>query len=146
MQTALGSFMIGFQMSNYEMIGSRNLNNRVSCYFIKDASYLDEGDSASTAELVRYQQLQFDLYELSARILRKKFFEERKRLMLKGANVLQEETSAEQSKLIAQIEKETLHGTKMEEVLRWELIVDQKLDSLSMYCKTCKPIKKKEKK
>ena len=143
MQTVLGNFVVGFQMSTYEMMGSRNLNQRVSCYFVKDASYLDEGDSVSTSELLRYQQLQFNVYELCARNLRQKFIEERKRLLREGASVLYEEASAEQSRLFAQIEKETLHGSKMDEVLIWDSIVDQKLDSLSMYCKACKPKKKR---
>ena len=82
-QTVLGSFFVGFQVANYTLMTTKNLNKAVSCYFQKDASYIDKGDSVSTAELLRYQQLIFNTYEINARYLRQKFFEERKRLLWK---------------------------------------------------------------
>lgn len=141
-QTVLGNFFIGFQIDNYSLMFSKNLNKYVSCYFQKDASYIDEGDSVLTKKLLRYQQLIFDTYELSARKLRQKFYEEKKRLMAEVPNKLQEEVLAENTRLLSRIERETSHGINEIEIEKWELWTNNELTILADYCKTCKPKKK----
>ncbi len=138
-QTICGSFYLGYEISNYEMLISRNLNHTISCYFQKDASYIDKGDPDATAGLLKYQQLQFNLNELEARILRKKLVDEKSRLRKEGIEQLHQEASAETVQIFSIIEKETNHGSRWDELDRWQIIIAQKLDSLSTFCKTCTP-------
>ncbi|WP_421918347.1 hypothetical protein [Marinifilum sp.] len=145
-QTILSSFTIGFQVANYSLITSRNLNRTVSCYFQKDASYIDNGDPSSTSELIRYQQLLFDLYELSARNLRKKFFVERKRLLWEGSTVLYEEVTSEQTRLIAKVDRETEHGNNLTKLAEWEATIAEELKRLSDFSKDGRPKREKKKK
>jgi len=72
MQTATGSFSVTYEMGGINLITTRNLNKNVSTTFQKDASYIDKGNKESTARLLKYQQLIFNLYELQARNSRKK--------------------------------------------------------------------------
>jgi hypothetical protein len=144
-QTVSGSFYVEYEVGGLSLITTRNLNENVKCYFQKDASYIDDGDDASTQRLIRYQQLIFDLYELQARNLRKQFFEERKRLLTKGPAILWEEVSAENAKLVAKMESETNHGSELNKIIEWEQVVKSELEKLAMYCKTCIPKKNKRK-
>jgi hypothetical protein len=146
MQTVLGSYSVVFQVSGYNIVASRNLNKYVSCYFQKDASYLDDGDSIAIAELLRYQKLTFDIYELNARYLRQRFFNERKRVLLEGTSKLREEVSAEHSRLLARVDKETKHGNDTYRVRKWELWIKSELERLGDFCKECRPVKKKKEK
>ncbi|MEN8115416.1 MAG: hypothetical protein ABFS16_00435 [Bacteroidota bacterium] len=144
MQTVSGSFFVEYEIGGLNLISTRNLNKNVSCYFQKNASYFDDGDVASVKRLLRYQQLIFNLYELQARKLRQKFFEERQRLLLKGPATLWEEVSAEHVKIIAKVENETNHGYVSSEITKWETWTNKELEKLEEFCKTCKPKKKKK--
>ena len=145
MQTASGSFYVEYEMQGLNLVITRNLNKNVSCYFQKDASYIDEGTEEATARLLRYQQLIFNLYEIQARNLRKKFFEERKRLLTKGPSELHKEAYAEHAKLLSQIESDTFNGTLDSEIDKWMTWSLEELEKLGDFCKTCKPKKKKRK-
>ncbi|MCY1720867.1 hypothetical protein OU798_10960 [Prolixibacteraceae bacterium Z1-6] len=145
MQTVSGSFYVAYEMGGINLLTNRNLNSYVSCYFQKDASYIDDGDETSTKRLLRYQQLIFNLYELQARKLRQKFFEERTRLLTKGAGSLYNEVAAEHARLVSEIEGGTNHGYSSDETTEWLEWTDQELKKLADYCKECKPQKKKRK-
>ena len=127
------------------MVLTRNLNENVSCYFQKDASYLDEGTEDGTARLLKYQQLNFNLYEIQARNIRKKFFEERKTLLTKGPSELHQQAYAEHAKLISKVENETFNGTLDSEIDKWMKWSLEELERLGDFCKTCKPVKNKNK-
>jgi len=144
-QAASGSFYVEYKIGGLNLITSRNLNKNVTCYFQKDASYIDDGDEASTQKIIRYQQLLFDLYELQARNLRKKFFEERKTVLTKGPAQLREEVDSEHAKLISKVESETNQGSESQKTKEWEEWVKNELEVLADFCKTCKPKKKKRK-
>lgn len=142
-QTVYGSYYIGLELHNYELWFKKNLNNNVYCYFQKDASYFDAGDSATTTLLLRYQQLIFDIYELDTRKLRQKFYTDKKRLRAQsGPNIMLEEALADNAKTISKIEKETRNGTLVREIEKWEAWVKSELDKLSDFCQDCKPKKK----
>ena len=144
-QSATGSFYVEYEIGGMNLITNRNLNKNVSCYFQKDESYIDDGDDDSTQKIIRYQQLLFDIYELQARNLRKKFFEERKTILTKGPSVLREEVASEHATLLSKVESETNEGSELLKIEKWEGWVKNELKVLADYCKTCKPKKKKQK-
>lgn len=146
MQTASGSFYVEYETGGLNLVLNRNLNENVSCYFQKDASYIDNGTEEATARLLRYQQLVFNLYEIQARNIRKKFFEERKQLLTKGPSGLHQEAYAEHAKLLSKVESDTFNGTLDSEIDKWMNWSLEELEKLSDFCKTCKPIKKKKNK
>lgn len=143
MQTVSGTFYVAYEMGGMNLITTRNLNKNVSCYFQKDASYIDKGNKADTKLMLRYQQLIFNIYELQARNLRRKFFDERTRLLTKGPGVLHQEALTEHEKLLAQVESETNNGHRSEVISEWLIWTKDELEKLSDFCKTCKPRKKK---
>ncbi len=144
MQTISGSYYVEYEMGGLNLIANRNLNSYVTCYFQRDASYIDDADEANTTRMLSYQQLIFNLYELQARKLRQKFFDERKRLLTKGAGTLYNEVAADHARLVSEIESETNHGYSSDEITKWLAWTDQELEKLSDFCKTCKPQKKKK--
>nr|WP_319512639.1 hypothetical protein [uncultured Draconibacterium sp.] len=145
MQTASGSFYVEYETGGLNLVMNRNMNENVSCYFQKDASYIDEGTEEATARLIRYQQLIFNLYEIQARNLRKKFFEERKTMLTKGPSELHQQAYADHAKLLSQVESDTFNGTLDSEIDKWMKWSLEELDNLGDFCKTCKPKKKKRK-
>lgn len=138
-----GSFYVSYEMGGFSLITTRNLNKYVSCYFQKDESYIDKADDATTNRLLRYQQLIFNIYELQARNLRKKFFVERTRLLTKGPGILREEAATEHAELLSKVEDETSNGYRSEVITKWLHWTDLELEKLSNFCKTCKPKKQK---
>lgn len=141
-QTVSGTFYVAYEMGGLNLITNRNLNKYVSCYFQKDESYIDKGNKADTKLMLRYQQLIFNLYEIQARNLRRKLFDERTRLLTKGVSVLHQESLAEHNKLLKQVEEETNKGLRSEVISEWIIWAEEELEKLSDFCKTCKPRKK----
>lgn len=146
MQSATGSFSVKYEVGGINLITTRNLNKNVSATFQKDASYFDKGDEKSTLRLLKHQQLIFNLYELQARNLRKKFFEERTHLLTKGPSELHQAVLAEHNRLLSEIESDTFHGSITEEIEKWNTYVLQEIETLNEFCKECKPSKKKKNK
>ncbi len=145
MQTASGSFSVEYATGGLNLVLNRNMNENVSCQFQKDASYMDDGTEEATARLLRYQQLIFNLYEIQARNMRKKFFEERKTMLTKGPSELHHQAYAEHAKLLSQVESDTLNGTLDPEIDKWMQWSLEELDKLGDFCKTCNPKKKQRK-
>lgn len=145
MQTASGSFYVEYETGGLNLVMNRNMNENVSCRFQKDASYIDDGTAEATARLLHYQQLIFNLYEIQARNLRKKFFEERKTMLTKGPSELHRKVYAEHAKLLSQVGSDTFNGTLDSEIERWMKWSLEELDNLGDFCKTCNPKKKKRK-
>ncbi|WP_372650208.1 hypothetical protein [Draconibacterium sp.] len=145
MRTASGSFSVEYETGGLNLVMNRNMNENVSCHFQKDASYIDDGAEEATARLLRYQQLIFNLYEIQARNIRKKFFEERKTMLTKGPSELHEQAYAEHAKLLSQVESDTFNGTLDSEINKWMKWSLEELDKLGDFCKTCNPKKKNRK-
>ncbi|MFV0590743.1 MAG: hypothetical protein ACK5M7_05115 [Draconibacterium sp.] len=143
MQSVSGSFSVSYEFAGLSLITTRNLNQYVHANFQKDASFIDRADDATTKRLLAYQQLIFNVYELEARKLRKKFFDERGKLLTKGPGTLYQEVTAEHSKLLGKVESETFQGASMDEIMRWNDWVLKELEKLNDFCKDCKPSKKK---
>lgn len=145
MQSASGSFSVSYEFGGLSLITTRNLNAFVHCNFQKDASYFDNADEIATQRMLAYQQLIFDVYELEARNVRKRFFEERSRLLTKGPGVIYQEVAAEHARLLSRVEEETFHGSNADEIARLANWVSNEMDKLSDYCIDCKPEKKRKK-
>ncbi len=144
MQSVSGSFSVSYEMGGINVITTRNLNKNVSATFQKDASYIHKGNEEATHRLVRYQQLIFNLYELQARKLRKKFFEERAQLLTKGPSKLHQQVYAEHTRLLSEVEADTFHGSSSQEIEKWNTRILQEIEKLNDFCKACKPRKKKK--
>ncbi|WP_163323551.1 hypothetical protein [Draconibacterium mangrovi] len=145
MQTASGSFSVEYETGGLNLVMNRNMNESVSCHFQKDASYIDDGTEEATARLLRYEQLIFNLYEIQARNIRKKFFEERKTMLTKGPSELHLQAYAEHAKLLSRVESDTFNGTLDSEIDKWMKWSLEELDKLGDFCKTCNPKKKNRK-
>ncbi|MEM9936871.1 MAG: hypothetical protein AAF824_24800 [Bacteroidota bacterium] len=96
--------------------------------------------------LLKYAQTTFDLSELSARKLRKKFYENRMGLSAGKAEIYYSEVSAEMSALLSRYAKETDFGNIPEKQDEWEAYIQELLAEYADFCKDCKPPKKKKKK
>ena len=145
MESASGSFSVSYEFGGLSLITTRNLNSFVHCNFQKDASYFDRADDETTQRMLAYQQLIFDVYELEARNLRKRFFEERTRLLTKGPGDIYQEVASEHAKILSKVESETFHGSSPEEIARWSSWVHEEINKLSDFCLDCKPSRKKKK-
>ena len=145
LQSASGSFSVSYEFGGLSLITTRNLNSFVHCNFQKDASYFDKADETATKRMLAYQQLIFNMYELEARNLRQRFFDERTRLLTKGPGEIYQEVAAEHARQLAKVESDTFHGSNIEEIRRWNEWVLEEIEKLSDFCIDCKPSKKKKK-
>ena len=142
-QTIYPSTFIEYQFANYQVMFG-NTNKVVSCSFQPLSSWLDDGPA--TEMLLRYAQATFDLSELSARKLRKKFHENRMTLNATKAEMYYSEVSEEMTALISRYAKETDFGNIQEKQDEWEAYLQELLAEYANFCKGCKPPKKKKKK
>jgi hypothetical protein len=140
-QTVQGHTTIEYQIMNYDMMFSNNFNKNVTCYFYPNASWIDSGES--TDQLLKYAQNVFDIYEWMARELRKRFRENKSQLIAGKHNEIYNQVTKEFAEIQSQFEKETNHGTNEDKQNEWITKINAKIDSLSDYCKTCKPKKSK---
>lgn len=144
LQASSGSFSVSYEIGGLNLITTRNLNKNVVAQFQKDASYIDKADEETTKRMLDYQQLIFNLYELQARKLRQKFFEERGTILTKGPGELYEVVSTEHNKLLAKVQSETFYGASLEEIEKWNQWTLQEIEKLGEFCKDCKPKKKRK--
>ncbi len=142
-QTIFPSTFIEYQFANYQVMFG-NSNKVISCSFQPLSSWLDEGPA--TEMLLKYAQANFDLSELSARKLRKKFYENRMTLNAAKAEMYYSEVSEEMTALISRYAKETDFGNIQEKQDEWEVYIQELLAEYADFCKSCKPPKRKKKK
>lgn len=141
------SFDFEFSMSGYEFMFTKNFNDKVDCYFARNAALLVAPDSSIANDLLSFAQYEFDLSELYARKLRKNLYEN------KGAfssydffREYFEEIQNEYVQRYTQAGKETDMGRDKEKLNELHKKVLNEIKELSEYCKACKPTKKKRKK
>lgn len=142
-QTIYLSHLLEYSFQGYSVLFS-NLNGNVSNYFLPESSWLDKG--SITDQLLRSAKLGWDLNEIAARKLRKKFHENRLKIGASSANEFYLAIDAENAELLSQYNRETNFGSDEEKHLEWEIRVRQLLEEYSAFCKGCKPPKKKRKK
>jgi hypothetical protein len=140
-QTVQGHTFIEYKFSNYELLGSKNFNKNVTCYFLKTASWIDKGEN--TGKLLGYAQAVFDMNEWMARELRKRFRENKKLLLAGKQNEIYEKLAAEFANIQSRYSKETEYGSIQSTQMEWETKIEDELTKLADYCKTCKPARRK---
>lgn len=140
-QTVQGHTTIEYQFKNYELMGSKNFNKNVTCYFFRTASWIDKGEK--TDKLLRYAQTVFDMHEWMARELRKRFRENKKQLLAGKQNEIYEQLATEFADIQSRYSKETDYGAIESKQVEWAARIKNELTMLADYCKTCKPAKKK---
>ena len=134
-----------FYMSNAEFMFTKNFNSKVSCKFKRDAAVLTAPDSESVKSLINFARFEFDLSELYARKLRKKLYEEKQTFSnVSYMKPLSEENQAAYAKEHGQAGKITDLGRQAEKLSELHQIVLQEIETLSDFCRTCKPAKKKK--
>lgn len=134
-----------FYMSNAEFMFTKNFNAKVSCNFKRDAAVLTAPDSDSVKYLIDFARFEFDLSELYARKLRKKLYEEKQAFSnVSYMKPLSEENQAAYAKQHGQASQITDLGRKTEKLSELHQMVLQEIETLSDFCKNCKPSKKKK--
>jgi hypothetical protein len=139
------SIDFSFYMTNYEFAFTKNFNSKVRCLFNPDAASLVAPDSLQAETLLNFSRFDFDLCELYSRKLRKKLYEEKR--AFSNVNYFRpyyDEIKSEHAKRHAQAVQDTDIGRNREVLAHLHRIVLDEIDSLTNYCKTCKPQKKKK--
>jgi hypothetical protein len=136
-----------FHMSTYEFMFTKNFNSKIKCSFNKKAAIIIAHDSLTARQLVEIGQYEFDLCELYTRRFRKELNE--KKEAFSNFNFyepifkkLQEEMNAQNARII----KKTDLGLKKDLLKAEHMKVLDQINSLSDYCFSCKPPKKKKRK
>jgi hypothetical protein len=143
-QTIRPTFLVQIaSMMSYEILFGKNFNDKVNCYLISSSSWLDEGERS--AQLLRYAQMAFNIYELTARKLRKDMFDNRGKLNPTKLDEFYKKNFDEGTQLESLMAKETNFGSNNESSAVWEEKIKVHLAEYADFCKTCKPEKKKSK-
>lgn len=139
------TFDFSFYMANIQFALTKNFNRYVSAYYVPNLSWMEDGEL--TEQLLLMANLDFDLVELYARKFRKKMFETKN----VGSNVnfynsIHAEINKEYSDRQLVMQSELNNQSDIEAYLIAETEkVNQEIESLSGFCKSCKPKKKKRK-
>ncbi|SEG06610.1 hypothetical protein [Flavobacterium urumqiense] len=132
------------QMSNIEFMFTKNFNSKVSSTFKRESASIIATDTITAERMVKFAQYEFDLSELYARKLRKDLY------VNKGTfsdisflqplyDVIQKEYVEEHG----EASKKTNLGQKKDILKKLNDDVLIRIQELSDFCKTCKPLKKK---
>lgn len=133
-----------FSMSNLEFSFTKNFNAKVSNVFKRNASAIVALDTENAENIVKFANYQFDLSELYARKFRKRIFEEK--ATFSGVHFFKpiyDAIQEEFSKRLTNASKETDLGRKSEKLNVLHQEVNHEIESLSDFCKECKPKRKK---
>jgi hypothetical protein len=131
-------------MSSYEFMFTKNFNGKVTTTFNKEAALLIAPDLEIAKYLINFAQFEFDLTELYSRKLRKRIFDEKGAFSnFNFANAIYEEIQKELTLRHANIAKSTDIGRQKDTLEEEHKSILIEIESLSDYCKTCKPKKGK---
>lgn len=134
-----------YQMSNYEFMFTKNFNSKIAATFTPSVSYYISPDKESLVALLSFGQLTFDLSELYARKLRQKIFEEKNTFSNAGFfNPIYQEIQKEMAERQADLATKTDIGRSKEKLQEEHKLILDEINSLSDFCKSCKPKKKKK--
>lgn len=142
-QTVQGHITIEYQIANVEILASNNFNKNVTNYFYRTASWIDKGENAE--KLLKYAQTIFDINEWMARRLRVSFRENKGHLLSGKQNEIYEQLAKEFAEIQSQYSRDTDYGSIDEKQVQWENRINENLNLLADFCKSCKPTKKKSK-
>lgn len=141
----VATFDFNYQMANIQFIMTKNFNKYVTSYYIPNNSWIEKGEL--TDQIFKMANLDFDILELFARKFRKQMFENKRA----GSNTnfyqqLFNEVNKEYTAFTASLNSEIVSSENVDELLsKYSSQVNLEIESLSDYCKACKPKKKKKK-
>lgn len=134
-----------FHMTNAEFMFTKNFNQKVSCYFNRSAASIVAPDSLFAEDLVNFARYEFDLAELYARKLRKRLNEEKGTFSdVSFFKPVYEQIHGEFNERHSNAGRITDLGRNRQALAALHQEVNQELTALSVYCKMCKPPKKKK--
>ena len=134
-----------FAMTNAEFMFTKNFNSKVNCRFKRGAASLVSPDSVSAIDLLNFSRFDFDLNELYARKFRKKLYEEKAAFSnISFFRPIYDEIEREFSESRTMAGKQTELGRNKEKLIELHQEVSKEIQTLSDFCKTCKPPKKKK--
>jgi hypothetical protein len=134
-----------FYMTNAEFMFTKNFNSKVNCVFNRSAAALVAPDSLYANDLLHFARYQFDLSELYARKLRKKLYEEKGTFSsISFFQPVYDQIQRDFTEQYTQAGKATDLGHNKEKLEELHKEVLREIDTLSEFCKDCKPIKKKK--
>ena len=136
-----------FQMSSYEFMFTKNFNSKVRTTFNKAAASIIAPDSSLAFQLLKFGQYSFDLTELYSRKFRKELYLQKGTFSNAGFfKPIFEKLQIEMNETNARVLKESELGKNRKILEKEHQLVLAEIESLSDFCKDCKPPKKKKKK
>jgi hypothetical protein len=134
-----------FHMSSAQFMFTKNFNAKVRTIFNKSAASISAPDSVYAEQLVRFGRYNFDLTELYSRKFRKELYEQ------KGAfsnasffRPIYDKLQIEMNNTNARVLKESELGKNKELLDNEHKLILVEIETLSGFCKECKPPKKKK--
>ncbi len=134
-----------FAMSTYEFMFTKNFNSKVNCTFNKKAAALVAPNDSIAKRLIQYAQYEFNLNELFTRKFRQQLF--LKKGMFPSAKFFQPVfDSLQQQFNLREVTagKQTNYGEDSAKLNELNTDVLKEINSLSDFCKTCKPKRNKD--
>lgn len=126
-------FYIGYSVSGFDFF-SKNFNQKVQNVMFVNASWIDK-NSDDIKNLLRFQQILFDMSEVYAREFRKRLLLNRKQIS-KGTQIVEQinnDVMREFSEERAHFVKESQGGTKTEVYDKWEQNIKERLQSMHLF-------------
>ena len=140
------TFDFEYVMNAVEFMMTKNFNDKVDCYFLRNNAVLIAPDSVMAYDLLAFAQYTFDLSELYARKLRKSLYENKN--AFSKYNFYKEYFDKMQNDYVREYSdagKMTNLGRDRKKLNELHRKVLKEIDDLSQFCKTCKPKKNRKK-
>lgn len=142
---AASTINFSYQMSNYEFMLTKNFNSKVSTTFNRTASFIIAADSTTENKLINFAQAEFDLQELYARKFRKSMFENKKAFSDPGFyQKLYDQVMEDYTVKVSELSQLTNLGMAETRLAEQHKQILDEINTLSEFCKECKPKKKKK--
>lgn len=126
-------FSMNYSVTGFDFL-TKNFNQKVKNIMYKNASWLNENVS-DKQNLIRFQQILFDLSEIYARKFRKRLLINRKKIT-KGIHIvetLNNQITKEFTEERAKFEKESNEGSIIEVYEKWEKKIESELNALNEF-------------
>ncbi len=138
---------LSYQMANLQFAFTKNFNSYITAYYTPENSWMESGES--TRYLLACANIQFDLAELHARKFRKRIFENKKAASNQNFfnthyNQVSNEMNDRQSQFMSEMNAAGYDWNAV--YLKWDQTINEEINLLSEFCRSCKPIKKRRKK
>ncbi|WP_299382043.1 hypothetical protein [uncultured Lacinutrix sp.] len=127
-------FMVTHSIGGFDFM-KRNLNQKIENLFLGNASWIDTTKVKSIEKQIQFQQMQFDLAEISARKFRKRILKD-KRKISKGVDIVNKinnEIISELSETRLELMRATESGRNEKMVTEWKEKIKSELLELEEF-------------